>query len=57
MGGYVILTIGLQQAKVTGGLMCVAYHMKLLLQLLERDANVAKGDLMNHDRKAVSVVT
>ena len=57
MGGYVILTIGLQQAKVTVGLMCVAYHMKLLLQLLERDANVAKGDLMNHDRKAVSVVT
>jgi hypothetical protein len=55
MGGYVILTIGLQQAKVTIGLMYVAYYMKLLLQLLERDANVAKGDLMNHDRKGVSV--
>ena len=56
MAGYVILTIGLQQAKVTSGLMYVAYHMKLLLQLLERDANVTKGDLMNHDRKGVSVV-
>jgi len=51
MGGYVILTIGLHQAKVRSGLMYVAYYMKLLLQLLERDANVAKGGLMNHDRK------
>lgn len=57
MGGYVILTIGLQQAKATSGLMYTVYHIKLLLQLLERDANVAKGDLMNHDRKSVSVVT
>ena len=55
MGGYVILTIGLHQAKVRSGLMYVAYYMKLLLQLLERDANVAKRDLMNHDRKGASV--
>jgi hypothetical protein len=56
MDGYVILTIGLQQAKATSGLMYVAYHMKLLLQLLARDANVAKRDLMNHDRKGAFVV-
>ena len=56
MDCYVILTIGLQQAKATSGLMYVAYHMKLLLQLLARDANVAKRDLMNHDRKGAFVV-
>jgi hypothetical protein len=56
MDGYVILTIGLQQAKATSGLMYVAYHMKLLLQLLARDANVAKRDSMNHDRKGAFVV-
>jgi hypothetical protein len=56
MGGYVILAIALQRAKVTSGLINVAYQMMRLLQLLERDAYIAKRDLMNHDRKGSSVV-
>jgi hypothetical protein len=56
MGGEVIPSIGLHQAKVTSGLMYIAYHMMRLLHLLKSDANVAKRDLMNHDRKGAFVV-
>ena len=56
MGGHVILTIGLQRAKVTIGLMNVVNNMKRLIQLIKRNANVAKQDVMNHYRKGAPVV-
>ena len=51
MGGHVILTIGLQRAKVKIGLMNVVNNMKRLIQLIKRNANVAKQNVMNHYRK------
>jgi hypothetical protein len=56
MGGHVVRTIGLQRAKVMIGLMNLVYNMKRLIQLIKRDANAAKQDLMNHDRKGAPVV-
>jgi IS5 family transposase len=56
MGGHVVRTIGLQRAKVKIGLMNLVYNMKRLIQLIKRDANAAKRDLMNHDRKGAPAV-
>jgi len=52
----VVRTIGLQRAKVKIGLMNLVYNMKRLIQLIKRDANAAKRDLMNHDRKGAPAV-
>jgi len=56
MGGHVVRTIGLQRAIVKIGLMNLVYNMKRLLQLLNRDANAVKQDLMNHHRKDAPAV-
>lgn len=56
MGGHVVRTIGLQRAIVKIGLMNLVYNMKRLLQLINRDANAAKRDLMNQHRKGAPVV-
>jgi hypothetical protein len=56
MGGHVERTIGLQRAIVKIGLMNLVYNMKRLLQLINRDANAAKRDLINHHREGAHVV-
>jgi transposase, IS5 family len=56
MGGHVVRTIGLQRANVKIGLMNLVYNMKRLIQLFKRDANAAKRDLMNHQRKGAPIV-
>ncbi len=50
MGDHVVHTIGLQRAKVKIGLMNLVYNMMRLIQLIKRDANVAKRELTNHHR-------
>jgi len=56
MGGHVERTIGLQRAIVKIGLMNLVYNMKRLLQLINRDANAAKRDFINHHREGALVV-
>ena len=56
MGGHVVRTIGLQRAKVKIGLMNLVYNMMRLLQLIKRDANVAKRELTNPHREGVPEV-
>ena len=56
MGGHVERTIGLQRAIVKIGLMNLVYNMKRLLQLINRDANAAKRDLINQHRAGAPVV-
>jgi len=56
MGGHVVRTIGLQRANVKIGLMNLVYNMKRLIQLIKRDANVVKQDLMNHHRIGAPIV-
>ena len=56
MGGHVVRTIGLQRAIVKIGLMNLVYNMKRLLQLINRDANAAKRDLINPHREGAPVV-
>ena len=56
MGGHVVRTIGLQRAIVKIGLMNLVYNMKRLLQLINRDANAAKRDLINQHGKGAPVV-
>ncbi len=56
MGGHLIRTIGLQRAIVKIGLMNLVYNMKRLLQLINRDANAAKRDLINQHGKGAPVV-
>ena len=56
MGGHVERTIGLQRAIVKIGLMNLVYNMKRLLQLINRDANAAKRDLINHHREGAPAV-
>jgi IS5 family transposase len=56
MGGHVVRTIGLQRAIVKIGLMNLVYNMKRLLQLINRDANAAKRDLINHHREGAPAV-
>ena len=56
MGGHAIRTIGLQRAIVKIGLMNLVYNMKRLLQLIKRDVNAAKRDLINHHREGAPVV-
>ena len=56
MGEHVVSTIGLQRAIVKIGLMNLVYNMKRLLQLINRDANAAKRDLINHHREGAPVV-
>ena len=56
MGGHVVRTIGLQRAIVKIGLMNLVYNMKRLLQLINRDANAAKRDLINQYREGAPVV-
>ena len=56
MAGHVVRTIGLQRAKVKIGLLNLVYNMKRLLQLINRDANAAHRDLMDHHRKGAPVV-
>ena len=55
MGGHVVRTIGLQRAKVKIGLMNLAYNMVRLMQLIKRDANAVKRDLMNHHREGAPI--
>jgi hypothetical protein len=43
-------------AKIQIGLLNLVYNMKRLLQLLKRDANVVKRDLINHHRKDAPIV-
>ena len=50
-----IRTIGLQRAIFKIGLMNLVYNMKRLLQLINRDANAAKRDLINHHREVEPV--
>jgi len=56
MGGHVVRTIGLQRANVKIGLMNLVYNMQRLLQLIKRDANVVKRDLMIHHREVAPAV-
>jgi transposase, IS5 family len=42
MGGHLVRTIGLARAKVKIGLMNLVYNMRRLVQLLERDAALAR---------------
>ena len=51
MGGHLVRSIRLQRAIVKIGLMNIVYNMKRLIQLINRDANAVKRDLMNHHRK------
>jgi IS5 family transposase len=55
IGGHLLRTIGLQRAKVKIGLMNLVYNMKRLIQLIKRDANAAKRDLMNHHGKGAPI--
>ncbi len=55
-GGRVVLTIGLLRAKVKISPLNLVYNMIRLLQLLKRDANVVKRDLINHHRKGALIV-
>ena len=55
MGGHVVRTIGLQRAKLKIGLMNLAYNMVRLMQLIKRDANAVKRDLMNHHREGAPI--
>ena len=56
MGGHLVRTIGLQRAKVKIGLMNLVYNMKRLLQLIKRDANAFKRNLMNQHGKGAPEV-
>jgi len=56
MGGHWLRTIGLQRANVKIGLMNLVYNMKRLIQLIKRDANAIKRDLMSHHRKGTPVM-
>jgi IS5 family transposase len=56
MGGHAVRTIGLQRAKVKVGLMNLVYNMMRLMQLIKRDSNAVKRDLMNHHRKGAPAV-
>ena len=50
-----VRVIGLQRAIVNIGFMNLVYNMKRLLQLINRDANAAKRDLINHHREGAPV--
>jgi transposase, IS5 family len=56
MGGHVVGTIGLQRANVKIGLMNLVYNRKRWIQLIKRDANAVKRDLMNHHRKGAPIM-
>jgi IS5 family transposase len=56
MSGHGLRTIGLLRSKIQIGLLNLVYNMKRLLQLLKRDANVVKRDLINHHRKSAPIV-
>ncbi len=56
MGGHLVRTIGLQRAKVKIGLMNLVYNMMRLVQLIKRDANFTKREVMNPHREGVPEV-
>jgi hypothetical protein len=51
----VVRSIVLQRAIAKIGFMKLVYNMKRLLQLINRDANAAKRDLINHHREGAPV--
>ena len=55
MGGHVVRTIGLQRAKLKIGLMNLVYNMVRLMQLIKRDANAGKRDLLNSHREGAPI--
>ena len=51
MGGHWLRSIGLQRATIKIGLLNLVYNMKRFIQLIKRDAEVGKRDLISPHSK------
>ena len=56
MGGHWLRSIGLQRATIKIGLLNLVYNMKRFIQLIKRDSEVGKSDLISPHSKITPVM-
>ena len=56
MGGHWLRSIGLQRAMIKIGLLNLVYNMKRFIQLIKRDLEAGKPDLISPDSKIKPVM-